>query len=146
MKITIVALPRLFFRSNLYFCQVQFGAISSPETSKGLGERLQKYRAATTDEDAFNTRLLKAVVEMANSVVAKKVEMELRAIKTRHPEGFTHVSLFKKTLLLLESHHYRQWQRQAILDLFDKNMIRRIVLEEDEQDERSSNGVDGSSP
>jgi rapamycin-insensitive companion of mTOR len=96
------------------------------------------YKAAATDEDPFNARMLKAVIEMGNTVLAKKVAVELNGLKSRHPEAFKQVSLFKKTLVLLESHHYRLWQRQFILDLFDKGIIRRIVLEEDMEDEMGS--------
>jgi rapamycin-insensitive companion of mTOR len=101
-------------------------------------ENTAKYKAAATDEDPFNARMLKGVIEMGNSVLAKKVAVELNGLKFRHQNAFKQVSLFKKTLVLLESHHYRLWQRQFVLDLFDKGIIRRIVLEEDMEDEMES--------
>jgi rapamycin-insensitive companion of mTOR len=101
-------------------------------------ENAEKYKAAATDADAFNARVLKAVIEMGNTVLAKRVAVELNGLKSRHQDAFKQVSLFKKTLVLLESHHYRLWQRQFILDLFDKGIIRRIVLEEDMADEMDS--------
>lgn len=85
--------------------------------------------------------MLKAVVEMGNPVLAKKVAVEMNGLKARHQEAFKQVSLFQKTLVLLESHHYRLWQRQFVLDLFDKGIIRRIVLEEDMDEERGSGTV-----
>lgn len=86
-------------------------------------------------EDIFDSRVLKAVIEMGNSVLAKKAAMELNRLKARHRERFQEASLFQKTLAVLERNHYRLWQRQFILDLFDKGIIRRIVLEEDLEDE-----------
>lgn len=103
-----------------------------------MQEDVEGYQTAATDEDPFNDRMLKAVIEMGNTVLAKKVAVELNGLKARHHDAFKQVSLFKKTLVLLESHHYRLWQRQFVLDLFDKGIIRRIVLEEDMEDERES--------
>jgi len=52
------------------------------------------------------------------------------------------VSLFRKTLVILESHHFRLPSRQFVLDLFDKNVMRRIVLDEDVEGEwDSGNGA-----
>lgn len=101
-------------------------------------ENAEKFKAAATDGNPFNARVLKAVIEMGNTVLAKKVAVELNALKSRHQDAFKQVSLFKKTLVLLESHHYRLWQRQFVLDLFDKGIIRRIVLEEDMENELGS--------
>lgn len=36
---------------------------------------------------------------------------------------------------LLERHHYRLLVRRFVIDLFDKNVMRRIVLEDDEDSE-----------
>ena len=75
---------------------------------------------------------------MGNTVLSKKVAIELNGLKSRHQEVFRGVRLFKKTLVLLESHHYRLWQRLFILDLFDKGIVRQIIAEEDlENEERS---------
>ncbi|KAF7509182.1 hypothetical protein GJ744_008242 [Endocarpon pusillum] len=115
-------------------CSVTFRHNSTDE-SQALRENADKYKAAAIDDDPFHARVLKAVIEMGNTVLAKKVAVELNGLKNRHQNAFKQVSLFKKTLALLESHHYRLWQRQFILDLFDKGIIRRIVLEEDMEDE-----------
>lgn len=134
-------------RSELLLCsstshanivQVTFRHNSLDE-AKILKENATKYKAAANDEDPFNAKMLKAVIEMGNTVLAKKVAIELNGLKIRHQEAFKQVSLFKKTLVLLESHHYRLWQRQFVLDLFDKGIIRRIVLEEDMEDEMEPN-------
>jgi rapamycin-insensitive companion of mTOR len=54
------------------------------------------------------------------------------SIKAKHPEQFRQVELFQKTLTILESHHFRLPARRFALDLFDKSVMRRVVLEEDE--------------
>lgn len=108
---------------------------TSPDQSRTWLQNVARYKAAASDDDPFNARMLKAVIEMGNTVLAKKVAVELNGLRGRHQEAFKQVSLFKKTLVLLESHHYRLWQRQFILDLFDKGIIRRIVREEDTENE-----------
>lgn len=49
----------------------------------------------------------------------------------KQPERFRQPHLFQKALLILESHHYRLPARRFALDLFDKAVMRRIVLEDD---------------
>jgi len=47
---------------------------------------------------------------------------------------------------LLERHHYRLPVRRFVIDLFDKNLMRRIVLEDDsESDSEHSANVAPSS-
>ena len=96
------------------------------------------YQEATTDVDSTNARILKLIVEMGNSVTYKKVAGDLHVIKARHLAHFTSVDLFRKTLAILASHHYRLQARQFILDLFDKGVMRKLVLEEDIEDETES--------
>lgn len=48
----------------------------------------------------------------------------------KHPEKFRQISLLQKVLVILESHHFRLLARRFALDLFDKSVMRRIVLEE----------------
>jgi rapamycin-insensitive companion of mTOR len=91
----------------------------------------ERYKEAVTDEHPIKAKILKLVVDMGNSVTYKKVGQDLQVIRLRQPQMFTDVGLFRKTLTILESHHYRLMARQHILDLFDKNVMRRIVLDED---------------
>lgn len=101
---------------------------------------IDKYKAATTDTDSVHAKILKLVVDMGNSVNYKKVPGELQGVRVKQQAAFTSVQLFQKTLYILQSHHYRLQARQFILDLFDKNVMRQIVLEEDDDDE--SDGED----
>lgn len=60
------------------------------------------------------------------------------SIKAKHPDSFHQVDLFRKTLTILESHHFRLPARRFALDLFDKSVMRRIVLEEDSETDSDS--------
>lgn len=101
---------------------------------------IDKYRAATTDIDPVYTRILKLVVDMGNSVMYKKVASDLQLLKAKHPNAFTNVKLFQKTLYILECHHYRLQARQFILDLWSKSVMKHIVLEEDVEESESDTG------
>jgi hypothetical protein len=90
-----------------------------------------RYRAATTDENHVKTKILKHIVEMGNSVMYKKATAELQALKTKQPAYFSDMDLFQKTLVILESHHYRQQARHKILNLFSPTVMRRIILDEE---------------
>ncbi|ETN42624.1 uncharacterized protein HMPREF1541_01781 [Cyphellophora europaea CBS 101466] len=91
----------------------------------------ERYKNAVDDEDPTKAKILKLVVNMGNSVTYKKIGNDLQVLRLRHPQLFMDTGLFRKTLTILESHHYRLLARQHILDLFDKSVMRRIVLDED---------------
>lgn len=40
---------------------------------------------------------------------------------------------------LLERHHYRLLVRRFVIDLFDKNLMRRVVLEDDSESDSETN-------
>ncbi|KAL1976877.1 hypothetical protein VTN31DRAFT_3159 [Thermomyces dupontii] len=88
-------------------------------------------QTACSDADPLNQRILKLIVDLGNTVLTKKAASELHNIKARHPEHFRQVTLFQKTLLILESHHFRLPARRFALDLFDKSVLRQYVLDED---------------
>ncbi|QKX60682.1 uncharacterized protein TRUGW13939_07828 [Talaromyces rugulosus] len=89
------------------------------------------FKAASTDSDPQNQRILKLIVDMGNTVLSKKAANDLQGLKARYPDRFHSVDLFRKTLTILESHHFRLPARRFALDLFDKTVMRRVVLEED---------------
>ncbi|KPI41008.1 Protein ste16 [Cyphellophora attinorum] len=95
------------------------------------------YTSSTTDADPIKARILKLVISMGNSVTYKKIGQDLSVLRHKHPQAFMDVGLFRKTLVLLESHHYRLLARQHILDLFDKSVMRRLVLDEDADSEET---------
>ena len=114
-----------------------FGATSSVTDASSFDEA-EAFKTAVSDTDPVNAQVLKLVVDMGNAVLYKKAAADLQVLKMRHQDHFKQVSLFQKTLTLLESHHFRLLSRQFILDLFDKGVMRRIVLEEDVEDDNGS--------
>ena|SRR2546423_15486609 len=101
-------------------------------------ESEESFKKAATDADPINAKILKSIIDMGNTVLYKKAAAELHVIKAKHPDHFHQVELFQKTLTILESHHFRMPQRQYILDLFDKGVLRHIVLEEETEEETES--------
>jgi rapamycin-insensitive companion of mTOR len=108
--------------------------VPQPLTRK---ETNNHYTSSTTDADPIKARILKLVISMGNSVTYKKIGQDLSVLRHKHPQAFMDVGLFRKTLVLLESHHYRLLARQHILDLFDKSVMRRLVLDEDAESEET---------
>ena len=101
-------------------------------------ESLETFKTAATDADPVNAKILKSIIDMGNGVLYKKAAADLHIIKAKHHDHFHQVTLFQKTLTILESHHFRLPQRQYILDLFDRGVMRHIVLEEESEEETES--------
>ncbi|KAJ5081726.1 hypothetical protein NUU61_009990 [Penicillium alfredii] len=98
----------------------------------------EKFREATTDPDATNQKILKLIVDMGNTVLSKRAAADLHSLKSKQPERFHQAHLFRKALCILERHHFRLPARRFALDLFDKSVMRRIVLEEDSDTDSDS--------
>ncbi|KAL8835699.1 MAG: hypothetical protein Q9170_003201 [Blastenia crenularia] len=90
-----------------------------------------------THEDTVQAQILNLVADTANAVLAKKAANDLNGIKMRHPEAFTSVELYRKMRDVLGSHSFRLPVRRFLLDLFDRSVMRRIVLDEDESEDES---------
>lgn len=52
--------------------------------------------------------------------------------------GLQSASLFHKVMAVLASHHYRLPASRFVIDLFDKSVLRKIVLEDSEDDSEDS--------
>ena len=92
------------------------------------------------DEDPITNDILRLIVEMGNSVMYKKIAGDLQGQKSRHPIHFMDVAVFKKALVILESHHYRLQAREFILNLFSRSVIREIVFDGSEDETESESG------
>lgn len=80
------------------------------------------------------------MVDLGNTVLAKRAANDLHAIKAKKAPGFRKPALFQKVMALLEAHHFRLPICRFVIDLFDKDVLKRIVLdEEDEADEEKAN-------
>ncbi|KAL1638004.1 hypothetical protein SLS58_009024 [Diplodia intermedia] len=88
-----------------------------------------------TDDDPINARILKLVVDLGNTVLAKRAATDLHNIKTKKAPGFQKPAMFHKVMAILELHHFRLPVCRFVIDLFDKNVLRQIVLEEESSSE-----------
>jgi len=115
-------------------------------------KRNTEIKIAVTDSDPLNARILKLVTDLGNMVLSKKSWNDLQVIKARKAPGLSRPAIFHKVMQILEAHHFRLPVCRSVLDLFDKSVLRQIVLEEedsedvDEEDEgEDSDGDDESS-
>lgn len=97
-----------------------------------------EFKAATTDDNPVRAKILKSIVEMGNSVMYKKAATDLHALKSRQPSHFGDTEMFRKTLVILESHHYRLQARHFVLNLFNKGLMRKIIFDEEMGDSAGS--------
>ncbi|PYH77858.1 cytosolic regulator pianissimo [Aspergillus uvarum CBS 121591] len=98
----------------------------------------ERFKEATLDPDPTNQKILKHIVDMGNTVLSKRAANDLNNIKSKQPDRFYQPHLFRKTLNILESHHFRLPARRFALDLFDKSVLRRIVTEDDSDTDSDS--------
>ncbi|KAL2410849.1 Target of rapamycin complex 2 subunit ste20 [Exophiala dermatitidis] len=117
-------------------CLKSVGSSSVPQRPNP--EEAARYKAAVTDTNPVRAKILKNIVEMGNSVMYKKAAGELQALKAKEPSYFADTQMFRKTLVILESHHYRLQARHYILNLFNKGMMRRIIFDEEMGESESS--------
>jgi hypothetical protein len=105
-------------------------------------ERKAAISLARTDDDPVNQRILELIMDLGNTVLKNKAMSELMHIKAKNAPGFKQAKLFKKILLLLECHQFRLGMRRFAIDLFDKSVMRRIVLDEESSDEEDDDESD----
>jgi hypothetical protein len=81
------------------------------------------------DPDPTNQRILELVIDMSNMVLYRRARSELMQIKmTKRADGFAQPLLFRKVMSLLECHHYRLADRNMIVGLFEKGVLRAVVF------------------
>jgi rapamycin-insensitive companion of mTOR len=97
---------------------------------------------ARTDDDEDNQRILELVTDLGNMVLTKKAVGELMNMKAKKDHAFKRVGLFRKVMTLLEHHHFRLPMRRFVIELFEKRVLRQIVLEEESDEEDGESGDD----
>lgn len=96
------------------------------------------------EADERNRRILELItVELGDMILCKKARTELHQLKRQKAPGFRQPAMFQRVLGLLETRHYKLTDRHMIIELFDKNMLRRIVYEEDSSDDEDNISGDG---
>ncbi|KAK5118057.1 hypothetical protein LTR62_004103 [Meristemomyces frigidus] len=96
-----------------------------------------------TRTDPADKAILDSIVMLGNTVLTNKALAELHRHKAKRASGFQKPALFKKAMALLAAHSYRIPQYRFVIDLFDKSVLRSIVLEEDSDDEDDSDDSEG---
>ncbi|GKZ71253.1 hypothetical protein AnigIFM60653_010489 [Aspergillus niger] len=122
---------------------VDFPSHSRNPDSKRTSQ--EKFKEAAMDTDPANQKILKLIVDMGNTVLSKRAAADLHNLKSKQPDCFHQPHLFRKTLSILESHHFRLPARRFALDLFDKSVMRRIVLEDDSDSDSEASSSQVSS-
>ena len=84
-----------------------------------------------TDPDPVAAKILNLIYTASNNVLGKRAMNELSKLKTAKVPALYSPDLFRKALLVLERYHVRLFVRRFVLDLFDKSVMRKIVLDED---------------
>ena len=68
----------------------------------------------------------------------------MNSFKQKKAPGLRSLQLFQKVLVVLSSHRYRLPACRFVWDLFDRGVLRRLVLEEEgsEDDEEEDDGIE----
>ena len=122
-----------------------------PGEGMGIRKRAGSTRSKRGEDDAITVRILKLVNDLGNTVLLKKAKSDLNAyvqyffceglltdrsnsIKVKKTPHFSQTPLFHEVMSILEMHRFHLPVRRFVLDLFDRKVMRQIVLEEDEDD------------
>lgn len=84
-----------------------------------------------TDEE-MNARILELIMDLTTIILYGKALAELRKLKQRKPSAFRSTDFFKQVMGVMEWNHFRLGVRRVVIDLFEKNVMRQIVFDEDE--------------
>lgn len=104
-------------------------------------EQVLKHAVTTEDED-FEERMISLVKDLGNTVLSKRRAAELLSARNRNSTAFN-VGLLQKVVMTFEQHHFHLSALRFVLDLFDKAVIRQLVLEEAEaEEERAAAAVE----
>ena len=98
----------------------------SPITAKKMEPKESDAKA----REPVVLRVLSLVVDLGNTVLTNRAAGELRSIKAKRPEFFNSADMFQEVMEILEKHNFRLLVRRFVLDLFDKDLLRQIVLDE----------------
>ncbi|MCJ1472570.1 hypothetical protein MMC13_001219 [Lambiella insularis] len=96
---------------------------------------------ARNENDATEARVVSLVTDLGNTVLTKRAIGELHSIRSKKPELFKSIAVFRRVMFIFECHSFRLPVMRFVIDMFDKHVMRQIVLEEDsevEEDETES--------
>ncbi|KAH9834366.1 target of rapamycin complex 2 subunit ste20-like [Teratosphaeria destructans] len=112
--------------------------------SKATSMLIRTRRSSVEDADPTNNGILNSIVKLGNTVLTNKALAELNGYRAKKAPGFQKPNLFRKAMVLLASHAYRIPQYRFVIDLWDKGVLRQIVLKDVEasSDEDSDSEAD----
>ena len=113
----------------------------SPEQERS--STATKPSSVLAEEDPTKLRIISLVKDLCNPVLSKRRAMELHILKHKQPEPFQQTAFFHKVMKLLEQYHFRLPVLRFVIDLFDKRVMRRIVLDEESDDSESDHDDSG---
>lgn len=58
-----------------------------------------------------------------------------RSFKAKKPPCFRQPEFFRKIMTILERHHYRLPVRRFVIDLFEKSVMRSLVLDDEDDND-----------
>ncbi|QDS75740.1 hypothetical protein FKW77_008368 [Venturia effusa] len=114
----------------------------APQRQATVIRRVDQKAAEDPIMDSIEAKIIKSVKDLGNTVLAKKAASDLNAIKAKNTGRFQRTDLFLKVMAILESHHFRLPVCRFVIDLFDKKVMRQIVLEEEDSGPDSSSDED----
>ena len=104
--------------------------IGTSDESPITARKMELKSATTRPREPVESRILSLVIDLGNTVLTNRAAAELRGLKAKKPELFSSVALFEEVMEVLEKHNFRLLVRRFVLDMFDKDILRQIVLEE----------------
>lgn len=118
------------------------GTSMAPELDDENMPHVEEEPAVVLDADPLNQQILELFIDLSNTVRFSKARNDLIKLKQqKKPVGFTQPQMFRRVMALMESHHYRLNARR-MLELFERNVLRQVVFEEDKEDDEEEEGDD----
>ncbi|KAI9893756.1 MAG: hypothetical protein M1814_005972 [Vezdaea aestivalis] len=106
-------------------------------------ELSSEYRQKSlSSDDPINKKVLSLVIDLGNTVLTKKSITDLVHIKAKKPVGFQDPRFFREIMNILECHHFHLQVRRFVIDLFDKAVMRKLVLDDDDSEGDTEIGGD----
>ncbi|THX23150.1 hypothetical protein D6D12_08615 [Aureobasidium pullulans] len=117
---------------------------SRTQTSPLIALQSNNSTTIPTTTSPQNAEIIKSVIKLGNTVLSNKAAADLNSFKQKKAPGLRSPQLFQKVLVVLSSHRYRLPACRFVLDLFDRGVLRRLVLEEEgsEDDEEEDDGIE----
>lgn len=87
-------------------------------------------------------KIMSLIRDLPNPLLAKKKALELHIIKAKRPQNFHRSDFFHKVMKLLGQYPLRLPVIRFVIDLFDRRVLRRIVLDESDDESEEEEDVE----